>query len=154
MARISNVEIKQEPKHYTLTIRKTIDFMKDYSDFAEHVLALTGSYLNELGVYPMSGPIVCFHNQELEALDVEMGWQTAEKIEDKDGMICSMIESRKVVSATDLGAYENQDPTLMDLFEWMKENGHEPQGPISYCYLNDTQRPEADYLTQMSIPIS
>ncbi|MDL2215459.1 GyrI-like domain-containing protein [Ruminococcaceae bacterium OttesenSCG-928-N02] len=154
MARISNIEIKQEPKHYTLTIRKTIDFMKDYSDFAEQVLALTGSYLSELGVYPISGPVVCFHNQELETLDVEMGWQIAEIIEDKDDMICRLIESRKVVSAIDLGPYESQDPTLMDLFEWMKENGHEPQGPISYCYLNDTQRPEAEYLTQMSIPIS
>lgn len=35
MSRISSIETKQEPEHYTLTIRKTIDFMKDYSDFAE-----------------------------------------------------------------------------------------------------------------------
>lgn len=54
MARISNITIKQEPEHYTLTIRKTID---------------------------------------------------------------------------------------------------EPVGAIQYCYLNDTERPPAQYLTQMSLPI-
>ena len=153
MSRISNIEIKQEPEHYTLTIRKTIDFMKDYSDFAGQVLALTGDYLNEMGIYPISGPVVCFHNQELETLDVEIGWQIARKIESKDSMLCNMIPTRKVISAIDLGPYEKQDPTLMDIFEWIKENGCEPQGPIYYCYLNDTERPEAEYLTQMSLPI-
>lgn len=64
-----------------------------------------------------------------------------------------MIPTRKVVSAIDLGPYEKQDPTLMDIFEWVKENGYEPQGSIYYYYLNDTERPEAEYLTQMSMPI-
>lgn len=153
MSRISNIEVKQEPAHYTLTVRKTIDFMKEYSDFAEQTLKLTGDYLNEMSVYPMSGPIVCFHNQGLETLDVEMGWQIAQKIDDRDNMICSMIPTRKVVSAIDLGPYEKQDPTLMDIFEWIKENGYEPQGPIYYCYLNDIERAETEYLTQMSMPI-
>ena len=153
MSRISNIEIKQEPEHYTLTIRKTINFMKDYSDFAMQAFALTGDYLNEMNVYPISGPVVCFHNQELESLDVEMGWQIAQKIENRDIMLCNMLPTRKVVSAIDLGPYEKQDPTLMDIFEWVKENGYEPQGSIYYYYLNDTERPEAEYLTQMSMPI-
>ena len=153
MARMSEIDFMQEPEHYTLTIRKTIDFMKEYSDFAMQVLALTGDYLNEMGVYPISGPVVYFHNQELESLDVEMGWQIAQKIENRDSMLCNMIPTRKVVSTIDLGPYEKQDPTLMDIFEWVKENGYEPQGPVFYCYLNDTERPEAEYLTQMSMPI-
>ena len=140
MSRISNIEIKQEPEHYTLTIRKTIDFMKEYSDFAMQVLALTGDYLNEMGVYPISGPVVYFHNQELESLDVEMGWQIAQKIENRDSMLCNMIPTRKVVSTIDLGPYEKQDPTLMDIFEWVKENGYEPQGPVFYCYLESMKK--------------
>lgn len=154
MARVSNIAIKQEPAHYTLTIRKTIDFMKEYSIFAGQVLALTGDYLDTIGLNPMSGPIVCFHNQDLETLDIEMGWQIAQKTECKDDMLCNMIPIRKVVTAIDLGPYEKQDPTLIEIFEWIKVNGHEPVGPISYCYLNDTERPETEYLTQMSIPIN
>lgn len=101
----------------------------------------------------MSGPIVCFHNQELETLDVEMGWQIAQKIENKANMLCKMVPTRKVITAIDMGPYEKQDPTLMDIFEWLNDNELEAEGPIFYCYLNDTGRPEAEYLTKMSIPI-
>lgn len=153
MSRISNIAIKQEPEHYTLTIRKTIDFMKEYSDFVGQVLTQTGDYLINKGLYPISGPIVCFHNQDLESLDVEIGWQITQPIALKDDMVCNLVPARKVVSAIDLGPYEKQDPTLMDIFEWIKENECEPQGSIYYCYLNDTERPEAEYLTQMSLPI-
>ncbi|MFV0401621.1 MAG: GyrI-like domain-containing protein [Oscillospiraceae bacterium] len=153
MARIATIAIKQEPEHHTLTIRKTIDFMKEYSDFAGQALAQTGSYLDNMDLFPMSGPLVCFHNTELEALDVEMGWQITQPVEDKGDMSCTMVPSRRVASTIDLGPYEEQDPTLIDLFEWIKENGYEAQGPVYYCYLNDTERPESEYLTQMSIPI-
>lgn len=153
MSRISHVAIKQEPEHYTVTIRKTIDFMKEYAGFAEQALALTGDYLNEMSIYPISGPIVCFHNQELGALDVEMGWQITKEIAVKDTMLCNRVPLRNVVSAIDLGPYEKQDPTLMDIFAWMEENSQEPQGPIRYRYLNDTDRPETEYLTEMSIPV-
>lgn len=153
MARISNITIKQEPEHYTFTVRKTIDFMKEYSNFAGQALRATGDYLNEKGLFPMSGPIVCFHNMELENLDVEMGWQITEKIENKNNMACNFMPAGKIVSTIDLGPYEEQDPTLEDLFSWIKENGYEPKGPICYCYLNDTERPPAQFLTQMSLAI-
>ena len=153
MARISKITIKQEPEHYLLAIRKTIDFMKDYSHFAAQALALTGDYLKQMGVYPISGPVVCFHNQSLEALDVEMGWKIAQKVEPRDNMLCSLVPARKIVTSIDLGPYEMQDPTLMAMFEWVKQNGCQPQGPICYCYLNDTDRPAAEYLTEMMIPI-
>lgn len=153
MARITNILIKEEPQHYTVTIRKTIDFMKEYSDFAEQVLDNTGKYLSKLGLFPISGPIVCFHNIDLESLDVEMGWQIVHQVESKDDMVCNLIPARKIVTAIDFGPYEQQDPTLEDIFYFIKVNGHEPQGPIYYCYLNDTERPESEYLTQMSLPI-
>lgn len=153
MARISNIAIKQEPGHFTLTIRKTIDFMKEYADFAQQAWARTGDCLKECGLFPISGPIACFHNMELASLDVELGWQIAREVAGKEGMTCRYIPSRKVVTAIDMGPYEEQDPTLEDIFRWIKENRYEPQGAIQYCYLNDTQRPPAQFLTQMSLPV-
>lgn len=153
MARISDISIKQQPGHYTLTIRKTIDFMQEYAAFAEDALRQTGDYLQQLGLNPISGPIACFHNTALEALDVEMGWQIIRPVENAGNMICTGIPARKVVSAIDLGPYEAQDPTLIDIMGWIEENKVAAQGPICYCYLNDTNRPAAEYLTQMIIPV-
>ncbi len=62
--------------------------MKDYSDFAEQVLSQTSNYLNDKGLFPISGPIVCFHNIELKNLDVELGWQITQKIDNRDDMVC------------------------------------------------------------------
>lgn len=153
MARISPVSIKQEPAHHTLTLRRTIDFMQDYAAFADEALKRTSAYLDALGVFPMSGPIVCFHNTALERLDVEMGWQIAQPVGDQDAMTCQKIPARKVVTAIDLGPYEEQDPTLMDVLAWAEQHKLVQQGPIRYCYLNDTERPPAEYLTQMALPV-
>lgn len=153
MARISSISIKQEPEHYILTIRKTINFMNEYSDFAEQSLAKTNEYINILSLFPAGGPIVYFHNTDLEKLDVEIGWQITQHVKNKNDMLCQLVPSRKVVTAIDLGPYEEQDPTLIDIFEWIKINALEPKGPICYYYLNDTKRPASEYLTQMLLPI-
>lgn len=153
MARISQISLKQEPEHYTLTVRKTIDFMMEYSDFADEVLETTSAYIKGLGVLPIGGPVTCFHNMELEELDVEMGWQIVKPIEDKGEMKCRHVLTGKVVSAIDLGPYEEQDPTLLEIFDWINEQKLEPQGPITYCYLNDTQRPPAELLTLMKLRV-
>lgn len=153
MARISSISVKQEPGHLTVTIRRTIDFMKEYAEFAGQAFEKTGDYLKELGLYPIDGPIVCFHNMALESLDVEIGWQIVQKVEDRGEITCNRVPSRRVVTAIDLGPYEEQDPTLLEILDWLKANGYEAQGPIYYCYLNDTERPPSEYLTKMSLPI-
>ena len=153
MSKISEVSIIQEPEHYTLTIRKTINFLKDFPAEAGQAFGRTAQYIGEMGLSPMNGPIVCYHNQDLEACDVEMGWQIAQPVEKKDDMVCNQIPSRKIASAIDLGPYEDSDPTLEAVFNWTKEKGLETQGTIYNCYLNDPNRPPAEYLTQMYLPL-
>lgn len=154
MARITAVTVKQEPAHYTVTIRKTIHFMKEYTSLAEKAFDEIEKYIGDCNLFPVSGPVTYFHNTDLENLDVEVGWQTAEKIAGKGEIVCSLNPGRKIVTAIDMGPYEQQDPTLEALFKWIGENKAEVTGPIIYCYLNDTKRPPAEYLTQMAIPIA
>lgn len=153
MARISGIVIKQEPQHYMLALRKTIDFMKEYAAFAEQALTQTEECLRNMQIYPMSGPVVCFHNTDLAQLDVEIGWQITQPVQTEAGVWCSRVEPRKVVTTIDQGPYEEQDPTLMELMAWVQAQGYELEGPILYCYLNDAERPEAELLTQMSLLI-
>lgn len=153
MARISTISIKQMPEHYTLTVRRTIDFLKEYAAFAKQTLACTGDYLSKMGQFPMSGPIACFYNTDLENLDVEMGWQITQPVQCKEDIVCDRIPEQKLASAIDLGPYEEQDATLADLLAWAKANGYALQGPICYCYLNDTDRPSEQYITQMLLPV-
>lgn len=153
MARISAVSLKQQPEHYTLTVRKTIDFMAEYAAFAAQALDETSLHLHRLGLLPISGPIACFHNTQLKALDVECGWQLATPVESSGHLLCTHVPGRRVATAIDLGPYEQQDPTLSALLQWVQREGYEASGPICYRYLNDTDRPESEYLTEMFLPL-
>lgn len=153
MSRISSITLIEQSEQHVLTIRAAIDFMKDFSDFCGQSFEGIAEYLNHIGVLLGGAPIVCFHNMDLEHLDVEVGFPVANSINGKGDMKAYTIPAQKVVSAIDLGSYEKQDPTLEEIFAWIQKNGYEMQGEIYYQYLNDTERPENEYLTKMVIPI-
>ena len=153
MSRISSITLIEQPEQHLLSIRATIDFMKDFSDFCGQSFWKITEYLNSIGELSGGAPIVCFHNMDLERLDVEVGFPVAKPVKGNDEVKAHIIPIQKIVTAIDLGPYEEQDPTLEEIFEWIQNNGYEMQGEIYYQYLNDTERPESEYLTKMIIPI-
>lgn len=153
MARISSITLTEQPKQHILSIRTTIDFMKEFSDFCGQSFGKITEYLNRFGELLGGSPIVCFHNMDLEHLDVEAGFPVAKPINGNGDIKANTIPIQRVVSAIDLGSYEKQDPTLEEIFAWIQNKGYEMQGEIYYQYLNDTERPESEYLTKMIIPI-
>lgn len=153
MVRISNITIKEYPQHYFVAIRKNIDFMKEFSLFSETSLHSIQEYLNKQNRVIMDGPMVYFHNMDLENLDVEVGFPVLEVVEVDSEIAIKQINKQKVVTAIDLGKYEDQDPTLEDLFGFIQEHHLKPQGAIIYQYLNETEQSSNHYLTKMMIPI-
>lgn len=153
MAKISNIMVKQLPEQHMLTVRKTIDFFKEYSEFMGTTINNILSIIEENKTLPSSGPIVCFHNIELEALDVEIGFEIAKPINAQSPIEALVIPSRTVAITIDRGPYEKQDPTLELLMNWIPENGYKAVGGIYYHYLNGVEQPQEEYLTQMYIPV-
>jgi len=153
MARIAQITLKQQSSYHSLAIRKTINFMQGFSDFADYSFDKIAKYLESINELSSGAPIVCFHNMDLENLDVEIGFPVAYPISGKDDITANVIPSQKVVSTIDLGAYEKQDPTLEEIFAWIQGNGYEMKGEIYYQYLNDTERPECELLTMMIVPV-
>ncbi len=160
MARVSKIMVKQLPEQHMLTIRKTIDFFVEYSDFMGDAVGGILRLVEEVGAFPSSGPIVCFHNVELETLDVEVGFQvvrptfcTVAQIEAKGDVMAQTVPVRTIAATLDRGPYEQQDPTLEELMKWIPEQGYEPEGGIYYHYLNGEEQSPSEYLTEMYIPV-
>ena len=153
MARISEILLLNEIEHYTITKRKKIDFMNEYADFMEKTLKEIDEYLKNNNLFRCSAPMVCFHNMDLENLDIEIGYHIESNIGCIDFKI-KKVHTKTVIETIDLGAYEQQDPTLMDMFKWIEDNNYSMNGEIYYYYLNDPNRPESQYLTKMVIPIN
>lgn len=154
MCRISKITLKQLPETNVLSIRKTIDFFKEYSDFMENAGREILALIEGKNILPSSGPIVCFHNIELETLDVEIGYEIALPVEPEGDVTEHILPSRIVATTIDRGPYEKQDATLDELIKWIPENGFAADGGIFYHYLNDEEQPENEYLTEMYIPVN
>lgn len=153
MARISKITLQQQPSFHALTIRKTINFMDEFSTLADYAFKKIAKYLEAVNMLPGGAPIICFHNMDLEHLDVEIGFPVAAPVSGKDDMMATTVPTQKVVTAVDVGPYEQHDATLNELFAWAQSNGLELSGEVYYQYLNDEEQPESEYLTVMSVPV-
>lgn len=153
MSRISDIMIRQLPELHLLSVRRTIDFFSEYSGFLGNAIGEILPIIETNGAFPGSGLIVCFHNMELEALDVEAGFAVARPIESRGNVKATRLPSRTVAMTIDRGPYEKQDPTLEALTKWIPANGYESAGGIYYHYLNGEDQPQCEYLTEMSIPV-
>lgn len=130
MTRITQIMKKKLPEMKVLSIRRTIHFFEEYSDFMGEANDKIIELIEEVDSYPSSGPIVCFHNFDLEKLDVEIGFEIAESIVGKGEVNYSVLPSRTVVKAIDQGPYVEQDPTLEDLMKWISENDYQIGGDL------------------------
>ncbi|MBP1045944.1 GyrI-like domain-containing protein [Enterococcus sp. BWM-S5] len=154
MTRISTIRVKQTQEKQLLIVRRTIDFFAEYAELMTEALKRIDAVLEENHLLPASGPVVCFHNVELEVLDVEIGLEVAVSVHSKDSAVqCVKVPSRVIALTIDRGPYEEQDPTLEDLLAWIEEQGYTAQGGIYYHYLNDEEQLPKDYLTEMFIPV-
>lgn len=153
MARITDITVFEQSAYYALVIRKTINFMVEFQEFSAQGYTRIMDYVTSEHTFVAGAPIVCFHNMDLEKLDVEVGFPVAAHMNGVEDIQCIEIPTQKIVTAIDQGAYELQDPTLEELFTWVKDSPYEMSGQIYYQYLNTPDRPASEYLTKMILPI-
>ena len=152
MAIISKIILLEQPEQHVLSIRATILF-NDFPDTAKRAYDKIMEYAARNNMLLSGGPYVCYHNTDLENLDVEMGFPVARSVSGTDNIIGHTIPVQKGVSGIFLGPYTDTDPLMMEIIKWIAEHGYEQQGQIFNYYLNDDDRPAAELLTQIIIPI-
>ncbi|PKM96371.1 MAG: transcriptional regulator [Firmicutes bacterium HGW-Firmicutes-1] len=152
MSIISKIDLYELPKQHVLSIRTIIHF-DDYPRNAELAYRKIMEYANKNEFLLSGGPFVCYHNADLENLDVEMGFPVAKPVKGEGDIVGYTIPVQKAVSGIFLGSYNDTDPLMMEIIQWISEHGHEQQGGIFNYYLNDENRPADELLTQIVVPI-
>ena len=82
-----------------------------------------------------------------------MGFPVARSASGNDDIAGYTIPVQKAVSGIFLGDYEDTDPLMIEIMQWIKEHGYEQQGKIYNYYLNDDNRNASELLTQIVVPI-
>lgn len=152
MAAISNITLIEQREQHVLSVRKTIHF-DDFPKTANEAFSAIAAYARENALLFSGCPFVCYHNADLEHLDVELGFPVAAPQAGNDTVTGRTIPAHRAACGIFLGPYTQTDPLMMEIFSWIGKNGYQPHGDIYHYYLNDENRPESDLLTQIAITV-
>jgi effector-binding domain-containing protein len=152
MAIISEISLIEQPEQHVLSIRTNIPFC-EYPNTAKQAYKRIMEYASLNGLLFSDGPFVCYHNADLENLDVEMGFPVAKPVSGNHDIVGYTIPVQKAVSGIFLGAYEETDSLMYEMMLWITKHGYEQQGRVFNYYLNEDSREVNELLTQIVIPI-
>lgn len=152
MPRISSFEILQKNEQPALSIRTRIPVEKLPQQIAESYDKMA-AYLKETGKFLSDVPFVAYHSMDMQALDVEIGFPTAETLPGRDDIKTSCIPAGKIVFCMYRGPYSEMEPTYNEMTVWIENNGYKPVGTSYEYYYNGPEFPESEALTMIAIPV-
>lgn len=152
MPEISEIEFYDIPAQPVLSIREVMPF-SEFPIRAESAFTKILAYLTQSGRLPAGGPFVCYHNTDLEHLDVEIGFPVFESLPERDDIHCVIHPGGRCAAGIFQGPYEESDPLMLKIMEAIAGRGQAAAGRIYNEYLNDTRRPPHNWLLRIRIPI-
>ncbi len=152
MSIVSAINLIEQAEQHVLSIRTIIHF-DNYPKVAGQAYGKIMEYAIPNNLLFSGAPFVCYHNANLENLDVEMGFPVAKPVEGNSEIVGYTIPIQKVVSGIFLGSYGDTDLLMMEIIQWISEQGYEQKGEIYNYYLNDANRPASELLTQIVVPV-
>jgi effector-binding domain-containing protein len=127
--------------------------VKDLPGILGRSYGILGAYLGRMGQQPAGAPFIAYYNQDMQNLDLEIGFPVAKKLPGQGEIQASEIPGGKAASCIHVGPYDKIAPAYEALGQWMQSKGHQGTGVCYEIYLNDPQQTPPDKLqTQILFP--
>ncbi len=147
------MEIKEMPERRTAVVRVTVP--------VDQLPATVGAAFGEVMAYlggteaSVAGPpFVLYHNEDMHALDVEMGFPVDREVPGQGRVRPSRIPGGRVLSAVHVGPYAELERSYAPLMQHMAEEGLKGTGWMYELYLNSPEDTPADALrTEICFPL-
>lgn len=111
-------------------------------------------YLTEIGAKPADAPYTCYHNMDVDDLDVEMGFPVGGELPDRGDIENGEIPAGRYVMSMYKGPYTEMEKPYNEMFVWMKDKGYEQTGVSYEVYYNSPgEVPEEELLTKIMLPV-
>ena len=148
------VEKIERPKTHVLSIR-TRAAVQDLPKALGEGYAAIGQYMGESGTAPAGPPFVAYYNEDMQDLDLEIGFPVASPIEGRGEIQAGEIPGGTFASCFHLGPYKDIEQAYEAVMDWIEIEGGEPTGVSYELYLNDPDEvEEADLQTQILFPLA
>lgn len=147
-------ELKEQKAQPALTIRGRIK-MEDMCRFFGQSYEALIAYLSEMGEVPAGPGFAIYYNNDMNDLDIEVGFITARALNGKDSIQSTEIPAGKQVTCFHRGAYGNVAPAYEASMAFMAKEGLTMKGPSYEFYLNDSRMvPEDELETLVMFPVA
>jgi effector-binding domain-containing protein len=146
-------EVINYPTQFTLGIRTHCP-MKDLPVVIPQLIQEVAPYFMEIGRPQTEPPFVAYHNEDMDNLDVEIGFITTEKLPGKGKIISGTIGGGKAVSCMNTGSYVNLSQAHVAAHDYVTSNGYQHAGAAYEIYVDDPAKvPESHLNTQVVVMI-
>lgn len=127
----------------------------------EEIPAILGRVYGEImgllqvaGENPGGAPFVIYYNEDMQNLDMEIGFPVNKVLSGKGDIKGITIPGGKIATTLHQGPYKEVEATYNKIIPFMQEQGVTPQGHVIEYYLNDPAvTPEAELLTKVVFPL-
>jgi effector-binding domain-containing protein len=146
-------EVKEQQTQPTLAVRTRTSVQELPKTLGEAFDALA-QYLGELGEPPAGPPFVAYYNEDMQDLDVEIGFPVARELPGRGDIQAGEIPGGRVAACLYRGPYSGIAAAYEALSRWMEEKGYQPTGVAYEVYLNDPdETPPEELQTQIAFPL-
>ena len=147
-----NIEIKQMPARHLAVVK----FRAGTSTMGQHMGEAFGAvmaYLGGLGMQPIDAPIAQYEPAGDE-FDTAAGFPVATAVPGDGHVVPLEVPAGEMAVTEHVGLYPKLGAAYGALQAWLKENGRETDGPLSYeQYLSEPSTPPAELRTIVSLPL-
>jgi effector-binding domain-containing protein len=146
-------EVIDYPTQFTIGIRTRCP-QKDLPVVIPQAHQKIAPYFAEIGKPPTEPFYVAYFNEDMDNLEVEIGFITAEKLPGKGEIVSGTIGGGKAVSCMYTGTYRLLYQGHEAAHQFIAEKGYQHAGAAYEIYLNDPDNtPEANLKTQVVVMI-
>lgn len=152
MPKMSDIAVLKQIEQPTLTIRTKTNVQNLPRLIGESYGKIV-LYLKELGETMTDMPFVCYHNLDMQNLDVEIGFSVSKVLPEKENIKPGCIPEGYVAFCMYRGPYSEMETLYNEMVRWIDENGYQAVGTSYEYYFNGSGFPESELLTKVVMPI-
>jgi effector-binding domain-containing protein len=95
------------------------------------------AYLGSMNKEPAGPPYVGYHNEDMQDLDLEIGFPVSEEIQGENAIEASEIPAGRYATTIHTGPYSKFEEAYSRLTAWVTTQSLHPLGSAYEIYLND-----------------
>jgi effector-binding domain-containing protein len=150
MAEISLKEIEEFPV-LMMRRRTSLEGLKEVISDGFMKIA---TYLEYLGESPAGPPYAAYYNNEMNDLDIEIGFPVVSPLPGQGAIHGSFVRAYTAVECLHKGPYSKFSETYGEMIKWMESHDLSPAGAYYEAYLNSPgDTPESELLTVIRISV-